>query len=58
MIEIRGDELRVDELVLKWATAEEMIALHEIAKAITERAREMLMFPDTGQVPLGQQGAL
>ncbi len=40
MIEVRKDELRVDEAVLKWATNKEMEALHEIAKAIAKRVRE------------------
>ncbi len=40
MIEVRKDELRVDEVVLKWATNKEMEVLHEIAKSIAKRVRE------------------
>ena len=39
MIDVRKDELRVDEVVLKWATNEEMAALRKIAEAIADRVK-------------------
>lgn len=39
MIELRKDELRVDEAVLKHATSEEMATLHKIAEAIAKRVK-------------------
>lgn len=52
MIEIRKGELRLDEMALLWATNEEIIALKEITKTIFERASEMVMFPESGHLPL------
>ena len=40
MIEVRKDELRVDETVLKYATCEEMKKLRDISKAISQRIQE------------------
>ncbi len=40
MIEICKNELRIDEVVLKYATAEEMTMLREIAKSIVERSKK------------------
>lgn len=40
MIEIYKNELRIDEVVLKYATAEEMTMLQEIAKSIVERSKK------------------
>lgn len=40
MIEVKKDELRVDEDVLKWATDEEMSALSSIAATIAKRIKE------------------
>lgn len=39
MIELRKNELRVDEVVLKHATSEEMAALNRIAEAIAKRVK-------------------
>lgn len=40
MIEIKKDELRVDETVLKYATDEEMKKLRDISKAICRRIQK------------------
>lgn len=40
MIEIKKDELRVDETVLKYATDEEFKKLRDISKAISQRIRK------------------
>lgn len=40
MIEITKNELRLDEVVLRNATTEEVMQLGQIAKAIIERARK------------------
>ncbi len=40
MIEVRKDELRVDETVLKYATGEEMKKLRDISKSISQRIQK------------------
>lgn len=40
MVEVRKDELRVDETVLKYATEAEMEKLRDISKAISQRAKK------------------
>lgn len=40
MIEIKKDELRVDETVLEYATDEEFKKLRDISKAISQRIRK------------------
>lgn len=40
MIEIKKNELRLDEVVLRNATTQEIMQLRQIAKAIIERVRK------------------
>lgn len=40
MIEVRKDELRVDETVLKYATGEEMKKLRDISQVISQRIQK------------------
>lgn len=40
MIEIKKDELKVDEIVLKYATDEEMKKLRDISKVISQRIQK------------------